>query len=81
MPMTPEHKGMIREHFKHELGGKCMNCGTGFNLEFHHIKPVCEGEGRGSEKRIWELFDAYHKCNLLLFCKSCHIEHHKEAEK
>lgn len=81
MPMTPEHKELIREHFKHELGGRCINCHTDFNLEFHHIIPVYKGEGRGSEKRVWELFTAYHKDNLQLMCRECHIEYHKDDKK
>lgn len=79
--MTPEHKELIREHFKHELGGKCIKCGTYFNLEFHHIREVLQGEGRGSEKRIWELFIGYHKNNLQLMCKECHTEYHKRKVK
>lgn len=79
MGMTPEHKQLIREHFKDLLGGVCVDCGTTFNLEFHHTDPLCIGDGRGSEKRIWEIFDAYHKSNLVLLCKQCHTEFHRVA--
>lgn len=77
MGMTSEHKQLIREHFRIELGSVCASCGTAFNLEFHHKEPIGDGEGRGSSKRVWELFTAYHKGNLELLCKQCHIELHR----
>lgn len=79
MPMTAIHKEMIRDHFKMLLGGKCIECQTVLNLEFHHINASGCGEGRGSEKRIWELFMAYHrKANITLLCHECHVAHHKK---
>ena len=76
MPMTPEHKELIRDHFKGLLGRQCLICETSFNLEFHHITPTLIGEGRGSTERLWELFDSFDKDNIVLLCRECHCKIH-----
>lgn len=84
MPISPTHKALMREHFRKLLGDTCVNCGSTFNIEIHHIIPCGLGRSRGSERRIWDLFAAYHDNNLRLLCHDCHVEHHKaerEAKK
>ena len=55
------------------LGGKCVSCGAGEELEFDHVDPatksfnVGQHLGRYSEKKLREELS---KCQLL--CKDCH---------
>ncbi|RLG93626.1 hypothetical protein DRO27_05925 [Candidatus Bathyarchaeota archaeon] len=63
-----------------ELGGKCCNCSTTENLEFHHKNPV---EKEAAISKIWNkayaVFEAeVRKCELL--CKQCHIVVHRATE-
>jgi len=81
MGLTDEHYQSMRRHFFNLLGSKCLHCD--FNdyekIHFHHIKPnehLINGKnhtGRGREKRVWELFQAFSENNLMLLCPRCHF--------
>jgi RNA polymerase subunit RPABC4/transcription elongation factor Spt4 len=62
------------------LGGKCINCGSTINLEFHHIDPetklfnITDRCKRSTAQNGWkntpEMFNEINKCQLL--CNKCH---------
>ena len=80
MPVSDKHYDCVRAFFKKKLlGGVCRKCGTVFNLEFHHPKPLITKKGRGRDNRMWEWFEAFSDENLELYCHECHVELHKEG--
>lgn len=76
MSVLEEHYHSVRSHFQRLMGGKCVVCGTFFDLEFHHKQPCGLGANRGMSVRMWEWFDAYEADNLSLLCHDCHVRHH-----
>ena len=80
MPNKPEwfksYTTKQRNNLLKEFGGKCTQCGSETQLEFHHIKPteMSGHNGRGKYHRIKDI-----KCNkdcYLLLCCSCHKKVH-----
>jgi len=83
---TPEFKARRREYrrtLKQEnrkkmiwwFGGKCENCGTTSQLEFHHRVPELKCFKISSVKFInSKVIDELEKCDLL--CKTCHDNIH-----
>ena len=61
----------LREKLFHERGEQCEKCySIAFGeIEVHHIKPISLGG------------DIWSEDNLVLRCRSCHLEDHREIEK
>ena len=58
----------FRRKILNERGWKCEQCGSRGELHVHHVKPVAND---GS------VFDSN---NLLVSCRSCHLEAHKAID-
>ena len=58
----------IRTKIFDERGDQCEDCGSIGEVQLHHRKPVSLGGA---------IFDEQ---NLILLCRSCHLEAHKQIE-
>lgn len=59
------------EELKVLFGGKCIFCGTTFELQFAHIKETgLFGWSRGKKARYYDIL--YHQDCYRLMCKKCH---------
>lgn len=79
MPVSPEHKLLVRHFFYKLFGGKCFNCDNQEfeDMHFHHPKGAHlmnghDNTGRGSDLRFWDLFESYLSGNLEMVCEDCH---------
>lgn len=59
-----------------QLGGKCVDCGTTDNLEFHTIDGNGEN-GKGGWQKLAQVLSDINKNNIELKCKTCHIKYHQ----
>ena len=55
----------FREMIKEKLGGKCVNCGSEENIEYHHIVPLRHGGTNNLG-------------NIVPLCCSCHHNAHNK---
>ena len=59
----------LRAKLFNERGAQCESCGSIGELQIHHRVPVSQGG------------DIWNEDNLILLCRSCHLEAHREIEK
>jgi hypothetical protein len=64
----------LRELIAHDLGGRCSQCGSTQDLEFHCIEPAGPAHHRAGLAARHQFYRREHfiKRNLQLLCKSCH---------
>jgi hypothetical protein len=79
MSVSKEHKLIVRMFFYKVFGGKCLKCDNEEfdHMHFHHkngshLINGKDNTGRGSDARLWELFEAYLSDNLEMLCEDCH---------
>lgn len=60
-----------------QLGGKCVDCGTTDNLEFHTIDGNGEN-GKGGWQKLAQVIADIDNDNIELKCRECHIEYHRQ---
>lgn len=57
-----------------QLGGKCVQCGSTYDLEFDHIEPSTK---KSVISKMWTASESRFQAELLkcqLLCTSCHLE-------
>ncbi len=61
------------EELRQSYGGKCSECDSILDLEFHHVKETgLSGRGRGRKERYYDIKNNPDSYTLL--CEDCHKE-------
>lgn len=77
MTHTIEKYHQCRGKLLDRLGGKCVDCGSLDNLEFHTIDGNGENE-KGGWKKLAQVISDIENNNIELKCRECHINYHQE---
>lgn len=64
-----------------ERGGRCLECGSKEDLDFHHVDPATKSftiSDKLASANIEKIREELKKCNLI--CNDCHKDkHHKKG--
>ena len=64
--MNARHWERVRRGVFESKGRRCSKCGKAGRLEVHHVVPMAAGGTNDLS-------------NLIVFCRGCHIAHHRPA--
>lgn len=66
--------GRVRAQLITQLGGKCVQCGSDYELEFDHKEPRdWEPEKKSSDHRICIYRREIKQGKIQLLCKTCNV--------